>query len=166
MNLQLIYATLIGIGMERTFEAEEIINQAKSVAIQEVENHVLRKHHKDYNYFEMREEQLQLLKRMMPIISSLGLYLEQKEMFADFLEYLSEHVHSGNTTEISKEKLEDCWTLVRQTDLPKTREEFETRANLFYLMNEIGNYLEIKSELLKILQKREKPFKLDEESQN
>ncbi len=131
-------------------EAEEIINQYKSVAIQDVENHLLRKQNKDYYYLEMRENQLELLSRMakiVSVVSSLGLHVKQKEMFADFLEYLSEHVHSGNTTGISLNRLEECKTSIRETELPKTREEFEIRANLFYLINEIENYLTIKKML-------------------
>ena len=129
------------------FEAEDLINEAKSLAIQDVENHLLRKQHKDYSYLEMREDQLVLLERMLPIVSSIGLHLEQKEIFAEFLEYLSQHVYAKNTTEVSMEKLDKCWELIRETDLPTTREEFETRANLFYLMNEIGTYLNIKQKL-------------------
>lgn len=128
-------------------EAEDIINQAKNMALRDVENHLIRKQYEDLFYLEMRERQLELLKRMLPIVSSLELQVKQKEMFADFLAFLSKNVHSGDTTELSLQKLEDCWEMVRKTELPATREEFETRANLFYLMNEIENYLMIKRKL-------------------
>jgi uncharacterized membrane protein YgaE (UPF0421/DUF939 family) len=131
-------------------EAETIINQSKSIAIQDVENHLLRKQNKDYYYLEMRENQLELLSRMakiISIVSSLGLHVKQKEMFADFLEYLSQHVHSGDTTETSLNKLQECKASIRGTALPQTREEFELRANLFYLIYEIENYLKIKKML-------------------
>lgn len=128
-------------------EAEDIINQAKNIALRDVENHLIRKQYEDLFYLEMRERQLELLKRMLPIVSSLELQVKQKEMFADFLAFLSKNVHSGDTTELSLQKLEDCWEMVRKTELPAIREEFETRANLFYLMNEIENYLMIKRKL-------------------
>jgi uncharacterized membrane protein YgaE (UPF0421/DUF939 family) len=98
----------------------------------------------------MRENQLELLSRMakiISIVSSLGLHVKQKEMFADFLEYLSQHVHSGDTTETSLNKLQECKASIRGTALPQTREEFELRANLFYLIYEIENYLKIKKML-------------------
>ncbi|WP_158595122.1 aromatic acid exporter family protein [Oceanobacillus piezotolerans] len=132
------------------FQVEEIINVSKGIAIQDVENHIMRKQNKDYYYLEMRENQLDLLKRMIKIVSKVsgvGMNVKQKEMFADFLEYLSENVHSGNTTEASLNKLEECMAAIRETDLPKTREEFEIRANLFYLIYEIENYLHIKRKL-------------------
>ncbi|WP_438312813.1 aromatic acid exporter family protein [Sporosarcina sp. FA9] len=131
-------------------EVEELINESKSIAIQDVENHLLRKQNKDYYYLEMRADQLELLKQMMKIIavfSSSSLDVEQKEMFAEFLENLSRNVHSGDTTDISLNKLEELSALIRDMELPKIREEFEVRANLFYLIFEMNNYLNIKRKL-------------------
>lgn len=131
-------------------EVEELINKSKSIAIQDVENHLLRKQNKDYYYLEMREDQLELLKHMMKIVaifSSSSLDVKQKEMIAEFLENLSRNVHSGDTTDISLNELEDLNALIRKMDLPKTREEFEVRANLFYLIFEMKNYLNIKKKL-------------------
>lgn len=131
-------------------EAEDLINQSKSIAIQDVENHLLRKQNKDYYYLEMREDQLELLKHMMKIIaifSSSSLHVKQKEMFAEFLENLSKNVHSGNTTDLSLNELGELKASIRETELPQTREEFEIRANLFYLIFEMENYLNIKRKL-------------------
>ncbi|MEK5037083.1 aromatic acid exporter family protein [Sporosarcina sp. FSL K6-3457] len=131
-------------------EVEDLINQSKSIAIQDVENHLLRKQNKDYYYLEMREDQLELLKHMVKIIaivSSSSLHVKQREMFAEFLENLSQNVHSGDTTDISLHELEELNASFRKTALPKTREEFEIRANLFYLIFEMENYLNIKKKL-------------------
>ncbi|TQR18765.1 aromatic acid exporter family protein [Psychrobacillus soli] len=131
-------------------EVEDLINQSKSIAIQDVENHLLRKQNKHYYYLEMREDQLELLKHMMKIVaifSSSSPDVKQKEMFAEFLENLSRNVHSGDTTDISLNELEELNALIRKMELPKTREEFEVRANLFYLIFEMKNYLNIKRKL-------------------
>ena len=131
-------------------EVEDLINQSKSIAIQDVENHLLRKQNKDYYYLEMREDQLELIKHMLKIIaifSSSSLHVKQKEMFAEFLENLSRNVHSGDTTDLSLNELEELKASIRKTELPKTREEFEIRANLFYLIFEMENYLNIKRKL-------------------
>lgn len=131
-------------------EVEDLINQSKSIAIQDVENHLLRKQNIDYYYLEMREDQLELLKHMMKIVaifSSSSLDVKQKEMFAEFLENLSRNVHSGDTTDISLNELEKLNALINKMELPKTREEFEVRANLFYLIFEMKNYLNIKKKL-------------------
>jgi len=131
-------------------EVEDLINQSKSIAMQDVENRLLKKRNIDYYYLEMREDQLELLKHMMTIVaivSSFSLDVKQKEMFADFLENLSRNVHSGDTTDISLKELEELSALIRKMELPKTREEFEVRANLFYLIFEMTNYLNIKKKL-------------------
>src|SRR5699024_10116120 len=131
-------------------EAEDLINKAKSIAIQHVENHLLRKENRDYYYLEMREEQIGLLRQMVKIIAVFtesSLHVKQKEMLADFLENLSENVHSGDTTDASLRELENLHISFRQTDLPKTREEFEVRAKLFYLIFEMENYLMMKKKL-------------------
>lgn len=131
-------------------EVEDLINQAKNIAVQDVENHLLRKQNRDYYYLEMREDQLELLKhitKIIAIVSSSDLPVKQKEMFAQFLENLSKNVHSGNTTNRSLNELEELRATIRKTDLPKIREEFEVRANLFYLIFEMENYLNIKKKL-------------------
>lgn len=132
------------------FEVEDLINKAKSVAILDIENHFLRKENTDYYYLEMRDNQLELLKHMLKVIaviSTTKLNIQQKEMFADFLENLSKNVHSGNTTDISLGELDKLKESMEKTELPETREEFEVRANLFYLIFEMENYLNIKKKL-------------------
>lgn len=141
---------------KEVFKVERLIEQAKSIAILDVENHLLRKQNKDYYYLEMREDQLELLKHMVEIVAVAGsseIPVKQKGMFADFLEYLSENVDSADTTRASFERLDECMTTIKESGLPKTREEFEVRANLFYLIFEIENYLGIKRKLFSRLKR-------------
>src|SRR5699024_3105266 len=135
---------------KEVLEAETLINEAKSVAAEHIENHLFRKEDKDYYYLEMREQQLTLLVQMMKvvaIVSTESVHVTQKEMLAQFLENLSKNVHSGNTTDKFLAELAALKETVRQMELPKVREEFEVRANLYYLIFEMENYLMIKNEL-------------------
>lgn len=128
-------------------EVEGIINKSKSIVIEDVENHLFREKDKDYHYLQMRRDQLEILKQMVTIVgivSTSNLHVKQKGMLADFFENISENVHSGDTINIALEKLEAYEESIRETELPKSREEFEVRANLFYLNFEIKNYLNIK----------------------
>lgn len=130
-------------------EVENILNQAKNTAIQDVENHLLRKEDEDYYYFEMREDQLEILKQMvaiLSIVSSSDLDVKQRGMLANIFLNISQHVDSGDTI-IALKQLEEYEESIRETELPKTREEFEIRANLFYLNFEIKNYLIIKKNI-------------------
>lgn len=135
---------------QEIIEAENIINQAKSTIIQDIENHLLREENKDYHYFKMRADQLEILKRMITIVSIVStseLHVRQKEMLADFFLNISQNVRSNNVN-IALEKLSAYEESIRETELPKSREEFEVRANLFYLNFEIKNYLTIKKQIL------------------
>ena len=66
-------------------------------------------------------------------------------MVAEFLEELSENVHPGNTAYVYLEKLREMKKIFEEMELPKTREEFEVRAALLQLVNEMNDYLIIKS---------------------
>ncbi|WP_025025911.1 aromatic acid exporter family protein [Caldalkalibacillus mannanilyticus] len=146
------YATYIEKGDQgwtgsELLELEQFINEAKSIAIRNVENHLLRKRDKFYSYFEMRERHYEILERMLPIVSNLQQEVPQRKLFADFLYQLSESVHWGNTAETQLHKLHEKRMEINQLELPQTRAEFETRARLFHLINEIQLYLEIKNQL-------------------
>lgn len=144
---------------KEVLEAEALINEAKSVSVQHIENHLFRKEDKDYYYLEMREQQLVLLEQMMKVVAIVSIesvHVTQKEMLAQFLENLSQHVHSGNTTERFLTELMTLKETVRKMPLPKVREEFEVRANLYYLIFELENYLTIKNELFVKQRKRGK----------
>ena len=135
-------------------EAEEIIHKSKSIVIQDVENHLFRAENKDYHYLQMRGDQLEILKKMVTIvhiISSSDLHVKQRGMLADFFEYVSQNVHSGDTIHSALERLENYEASIRETELPKTREEFEVRENLFYLNFEIKNYLTIKKKVFEVI---------------
>ncbi|SOC39330.1 aromatic acid exporter family protein [Ureibacillus acetophenoni] len=130
-------------------EVENILNQAKNIVIQDVENHLLRKENKDYFYLEMREDQLEILNQMAPIISIVStseLNVKQRGMLANIFLNISQHVDSGDTT-IALQHLDKYEESIRETELPKSREEFEIRANLYYLNFAIKNYLVIKKNI-------------------
>lgn len=136
-------------------EVDHLLKKAKETAIRDIENHLIKNQKRDYFYLEMREDQFHVLRRMLSVVSSLGRQFKQHDYVAELLEYLSKRVSEQDTTHESFKKLEECWELIRKTELPKSREEFEIRANLFYLMQEIENYLLIKRRFYQELNKAE-----------
>jgi uncharacterized membrane protein YgaE (UPF0421/DUF939 family) len=125
-------------------ETLEILEKAKGLALQEVENHLLRNEDAYYHYFAMREKQFELLERMLPIISTLHHQVPHGERLAGFIEDLSNHIHPKNTAHLFLDKLNEIRKENKVKALPQTREEFEIRASLFYLLNEMEQYLFIK----------------------
>ncbi|MBM7552365.1 aromatic acid exporter family protein [Thalassobacillus pellis] len=130
-------------GTELT-ETAQLLEEAKSLAFQDVENHLLRSHSQHYHYFNMRMKQFELLERMLPLVSRVsGSYIHASRISA-FFEGLSQAVHPGNTAVLYLKQIQEMKKEFRKADLPETREEFESRANLFNLLNEIEQYLIIK----------------------
>ncbi|MGC4376481.1 aromatic acid exporter family protein [Fictibacillus sp. Mic-4] len=126
--------------------ADRLIEEGKNLAFRDIENHFLRDENVYYHYFKMREKQFEIIERMLPIVSSIDKSYVQGKKLGDFFGNLGEAVHPGNTAVLFLEELNEMRSDFRQMPLPVEREEFETRAKLFYLLNEIERYLIIKRE--------------------
>lgn len=126
-------------------ECSRLLDEAKTLAFRDVENHFLREDTTYFHYFKMREKQFEIIERVLPMVTSLTKTVKQGKMVADFLEELSLNIHPGNTAYIYIEKLREMKKEFEEMELPKTREEFETRAALLQLVNEMNDYLIIKS---------------------
>lgn len=125
-------------------ELEEDLSNGKILAIQYEENQLGTGKKGYYHYFQMREKQFVILKRMVPIVSSLNEDVVQRRVFAQFMYEISADVKSENTAFKHLNKLEKKHQKMKELELPKTRTEFETRASVFYLMNEMEYYLKTK----------------------
>ncbi len=130
-------------GKEITRTAE-LIDKAKTLALRDVENRVLREGNGFFRYFEMRQKQFEIIERILPITTSVRDEVEQGLMIADFIDEISYSIHPGNTAIYFLKKLDAMRKTFREMPLPKTREEFEIRAALFTFVNEMEEYLTIK----------------------
>jgi uncharacterized membrane protein YgaE (UPF0421/DUF939 family) len=129
-------------------ETNELLKSAKSLAFRDVENHFKREENHYYYYFKMREKQLDVMERMLPIVSSIEQDVEQAHIVADFIEDLENAIHSGNTAYRFLQRLRDMHETFQDMPLPETREEFETRAALRHLLKEFEQYLILKSDFI------------------
>ncbi|XJZ26147.1 aromatic acid exporter family protein [Bacillota bacterium Lsc_1132] len=132
-------------GGEEITETAKLLNEAKMIAFRDVENRLSGNEMGYYQYFTMREQQFEIIERVLQIVTSLTSTVKQGKMIADFLEELSENIHPGNTAYIYIEKLQKMKKEFEEMELPKTREEFEARAALLQLVIEMERYLLIKS---------------------
>ncbi|WHY55018.1 aromatic acid exporter family protein [Peribacillus simplex] len=135
---------------DHTWDGKEItdtanlLNQAKSLAFRDVENHFLREEDLYYHYFKMREKQFEIIERILPLVTNIPLVVKQSGIVADYIEDLAENVHPQNTAILYLKKLEEMEIHFRGMALPQTREEFESRAALLQLMKEMERYLLLK----------------------
>ncbi len=126
-------------------ETARIISEAKTIAIRDVENRLRKEESIYYQYFTMREKQFEIIERVLPDVTSITSTVKQGKMIADFLEELSSNIHPGNTAIIYIKKLMSMKVEFEESELPKTRQEFEARAALLQLVNEMERYLILKS---------------------
>lgn len=129
-------------------EIEKILKEASRLVVLDKENNLFRNEHTYYDYFMMRTKQFDLLKRMIPLVSKVGHIDFISEKTAAFYEDLADNVHPENTVTKSLENLKELRNIIREENLPKTREEFEIRANLFRLSHDIEEYLIIKHKFI------------------
>jgi uncharacterized membrane protein YgaE (UPF0421/DUF939 family) len=130
-------------------ESEAILQEAISLVELDRENHMLRSEHTYYDYYKMRYKQLELFRKMLPLVTKLPNRDDLAIKIASYFEGLAENVHPGNTAIVFLEQLKNLREEFNKEELPKTPEEFETRANLFRLLHEIENYLLIKKQYKK-----------------
>lgn len=133
-----------GWGGEELPKTAYLIDQAITLASQDVENNLLRGENLHFQYFKIREKQFDVLERVLPSIISMSSHVEQRLMVAEFIEELAESIHPGNTVSHHLEKLYDMRTEFKNMELPKTRIEFEARAALLHFVNEMEQYLLLK----------------------
>ncbi|MDL4840714.1 aromatic acid exporter family protein [Aquibacillus rhizosphaerae] len=125
-------------------DTENLLNDAERLVMRDLENHVLRGNHPYYEYFLMRKKQFEILRRMLPLVSQMSELYEQSYHMADLFEELAEAIHPGNTAIVHLKTVRELKEKFGEDDLPKTRKEFETRANLYRLLHEIEQYLILK----------------------
>ncbi|MFD2639609.1 aromatic acid exporter family protein [Piscibacillus salipiscarius] len=130
-------------GAELT-KVSQLLDQASELASRDVENHLLRSHHPYYHYFHMRQKQFEILERMLPLISRIHATEDEYYYIGELFENLSKNVQPQNTAIKYLEQLSNIRKQFNKEELPKDRQGFEERANLYLLLNEIEQYLILK----------------------
>jgi uncharacterized membrane protein YgaE (UPF0421/DUF939 family) len=135
-------------------ETVELLKVGKNEALRNVHNHIMRYEDQYYHYFKMREKQFEIVERLMPFVSSLEKSLPQSIELADFLDELSKSLSPANHVVYFLERLDKMEAEFKEMDLPQSREEFEIRSSLLYIMHELRQYLHIKDRLWNHVDKR------------
>lgn len=141
---------------QEIMETSTIIQEARILALEDIENHFLTHEDKYYRYFQMREKQFEIIERILPLVSSIQLVVQQSQLIADFLVPFLDLIQSKSTGEKSLVRLYELMKTLRETDLPETREEFEARAALLHFLKEMEQYLILKMTYTKELSEKKK----------
>jgi uncharacterized membrane protein YgaE (UPF0421/DUF939 family) len=129
---------------QELLETERLLQEAVELAFRKMENRFLHEDDEHYRYFRMRQQQFEILERVMPLVASLSWSYEQAQMMASFIESVANAIRPHSTGLISLCQLQEMKEVFREMPLPQTREEFEMRASLVQLVNEMEQFLIIK----------------------
>ena len=98
----------------------------------------------------MRERQLDLLEMDIDNITAIKLKTEQNIVLAELFDDISKQLHEKNPVLSHLDHISSLYGHYRRSDLPKTREEFESRAVLFQILRNMEKFIEIKREFFMI----------------
>lgn len=124
---------------------EEYVVQFQKEAEIFQENHYLTEDKSYEAYFQMRKFQVEILKKMLPLLSPIYLKTETLELQNLFLQTAATF-HKDNDGRQLLAEIARTRKIYQEKPLPKTREEFERRASLFQIFQLLEELLLIKQE--------------------
>lgn len=99
----------------------------------------------DFEYITMRERQMRVLKRIYKSISTIKTTPEIAVLISSFINYTAEEYSENNAVFNLLGKFYELKEQLKTSPLPKTRQEFEDRAELFVALRDFEEFLNIKN---------------------
>lgn len=127
---------------------QQALEAAKLCAAANYNNALWKQDTYELDYIQMREQQSILLQEIYVNIKNIEHLPKQAARVAEFLGEVEKSYHRENTVEGLLNALEKLFGEMKEQALPENRQEFETRAILFYMLMQIKNLLEIKREFI------------------
>ena len=127
---------------------QQLLNEKLEDKINAVElkdkNKVFGNDHRYLAYVYMRRNQLNYINHMYKNVLKIKTYHPYQEEIALYIKNLIPDISDQNKAIYQKEKLLELIEQFRKEPLPNTRQEFETRALLYSLLEDIDSMLEAK----------------------
>lgn len=108
-----------------------------------------------HQYTEMRKNQAIILKRIAGNVHALELVTKQTEPIHIFLIKIAASFHEYNDASALLLELQKLQAMYSNDSLPTTRQEFENRARLYLLLDELKEFLLQKKEFVETLTTRQ-----------
>lgn len=132
-----------------TKELNDLNNKISSLdrlALIEYENKTFSRSVQNYyiKYAQMRKQQSQNLERMSEFLPQVLLDTEESRLLASIFEETAEQLDETNTGIGLLQSIQNLYRVFRESELPKSREEFESRAILYYILTDFEKFLFLK----------------------
>lgn len=125
-------------------ELDHLLHQAQELVYLDHNNHLFHQTNYQVHYFDMRMEQSKLLRQMAINVNSCQLESRESVILAHLFYATAEQLSQENPAKTLLEDISDFREVFRNRPLPQTREEFETRAVLFQLLNDMERFIQLK----------------------
>ena len=130
-------------------ELKSRIKKSEQWAKELTENQLLAPDFYYIEYFTMRKIQRNLLTEMLLVLQKISVEPEQVDNIRQLLELTATTFSERNDGKLILQRIDLVYKEYKEKDLPKSREEFENRANLFQFLQIFQSFIEIKSEFSK-----------------
>ena len=125
-------------------EVEKRLYESKETAYKIVNNHFFKSSSYYTDYINMRINQFDTIKRMRLHFQRFNIPVEQMNVMADFTLCVAENIREMNDCKSLLRDLDILRSEFKKMELPKTRDEFESRAQLLQFLNDKEEFLLIK----------------------
>lgn len=144
LSVQLLEVTENKTLFNQVEDTNRQIKRTEDLALNEYNNQLLAKEDYYIRYTRMRSQQVDILKKMAKNLCNINLRTEQNKVLSHVFEDIADQFDEANTGIELLENIAFLYKDFRESDLPKTRNEFESRAILFQVLNDIDEFLQIK----------------------
>lgn len=131
-------------------EIEKKLYESKETAYKIVNNNFFKSSSYYTDYINMRINQFEIIKKMRLHFERFNIPVEQMKVMSDFTLCVSENIAEINDCKSLLSDLETLRYEFKKMELPKSREEFESRAQLLQFLNDMEEFLVIKRNFFKI----------------
>lgn len=125
-------------------EIEEHLKNSKEVAYKIVNNNFFNSNSYYTDYINMRINQFDTIKKMRSHFEKFYMSFEQTKLIANFTSNVAENIREDNDCKELIKSIELLRAGFKEMELPKTREEFENRAQLLQFLNDMEEFLNMK----------------------
>ena len=143
------FAELLGKGDGRNDarlikELDGILKDALKLVYLDHSNHLFHQTNYHIHYFEMRKRQNDILRDMAENVNRCQLAASESIILAQLFKKTAQQLSQENPAQDLLDDISHYLAIFRERPLPKTREEFETRATLLQLLRDLETFIHVK----------------------
>ena len=134
-------------------ELDGTLKDALNLVYLDHSNHLFHQTNYHIHYFEMRKRQNDILRDMAENVNRCQLAASESMILAQLFKKTAQQLSQENPAQELLNDITQYLAIFRERPLPKTREEFETRATLLQLLRDLETLPNAKASLLRELLK-------------